>query len=91
MLDPTYPHASDRHHDFILQGARETAQRADALGVHYQFVLRPGRDDDRRVVDRLAARAYVVLTDLFPTAGVRERTARFAERAGFLDLKVDFK
>jgi len=88
-LDPTYPHASDRHHDFILQGARETAQRAETLGVHYQFVLRPGRDDDRRVVDRLAARAYVVLTDLFPTAGVRERTARFAERAGCRVLAID--
>src|SRR5512142_299149 len=24
-LDPTYPHASDRVHDFILRGARDTA------------------------------------------------------------------
>ena len=28
-LDPTYPHASDRHHTFILQGARDTARDAD--------------------------------------------------------------
>lgn len=88
-LDPTYPHASDRHHAFILHGARETAQRAAELGVHYQFVLRPRRDDDRRVVDRLAARAYVVITDLFPTAGVRERTQRFAERAPCRVLAID--
>jgi deoxyribodipyrimidine photo-lyase len=88
-LDPTYAHASDRHHTFILQGARETARRAERLGLHYHFVLRRRRDDDRRVVDRLAARAYVVFTDLFPTAGVAERTARFAARVGCRVLAVD--
>ncbi len=88
-LDPTYPYAANRHHTFILQGARDTAQRADALGLHYQFVLRRRRDDDRRVVDRLAARAYVVFTDLFPTAGVRERTQRFADRVSCRVLAVD--
>jgi deoxyribodipyrimidine photo-lyase len=88
-LDPTYPHASDRHHTFILQGARDTARHAARLGVHYQFVLRRRRDDDRRVLDRLAARAYVVFTDLFPTAGVRERTERFAERVPCRVLAID--
>ncbi|MEO7360224.1 MAG: deoxyribodipyrimidine photo-lyase [Gemmatimonadaceae bacterium] len=88
-LDPTYPHASDRHHTFILEGARETAQRAEELGIHYQFVLRERRDDDRRVVDRLAARAYLVFTDLFPTAGIRERSERFAQRAPCRVLAID--
>lgn len=88
-LDPTYPHASDRHHTFILQGARDTARRADSLGLYYQFVLRRRRDDDRRVLDRLSARAYVVFTDLFPTAGVRARTERFAERVSCRVLAVD--
>ncbi|MBC8089058.1 MAG: deoxyribodipyrimidine photo-lyase [Phycisphaerae bacterium] len=88
-LDPTYPHAADRHHTFMLQGARDTAQRAEETGIHYQFVLRERRTDDRRVVDRLASRAYLVVTDLFPTAGIRERTARFAERVGCRVLAVD--
>lgn len=88
-LDPTYPHAADRHHTFILHGARDTAREAVSRGLYYQFVLRRRRDDDRRVVDRLASRAYVVFTDLFPTAGVRERTARFAERAACRVLAVD--
>ena len=88
-LDPTYPHASDRHHTFMLEGARETAQRASEIGLHYQFVLRERRDDDRRVLDRLSARAYLVVTDLFPTAGVRERTERFAYRAQCRVLAVD--
>jgi deoxyribodipyrimidine photo-lyase len=88
-LDPTYPYAADRHHTFILQGARDTARHAEQLGLHYQFVLRPRRDDDRRVVDRLAARAYVVFTDLFPTAGIRERVARFADRCSCRVLAID--
>jgi deoxyribodipyrimidine photo-lyase len=88
-LDPTYPHASDRHHTFILQGARDTARHAEQLGLYYQFVLRARRDDDRRVLDRLAARAYAVITDLYPTAGVRERTERFGERVNCRVLAID--
>ncbi len=80
-LDPTYEHASDRIHTVILENARALHARAEALGFSYQFVLRRRRDDDRRVVDRLAARAALVVTDLFPTAGIAERTARFAGRA----------
>jgi deoxyribodipyrimidine photo-lyase len=79
-LDPTYEYASDRIHSGILRGARHTAQRAAELGLTYQFVLRRRVADDRRIVDRLAARAARVVTDLFPTAGIAERTARFAAR-----------
>ncbi|MCE2901000.1 MAG: deoxyribodipyrimidine photo-lyase [Gemmatimonas sp.] len=88
-LDPTYPFAADRHHTMILQGARDTARHAEQSGLHYQFVLRRRRDDDRRVVDRLAARAYVVVTDLFPTAGIRDRVARLAERVTCRVLAID--
>ena len=79
-LDPTYEHANDRIHAFVLHNARELAARAAPLGLHYQFVLRRRRDDDRRVVDRLAARAAIVVTDHYPTAGVAERTRRLADR-----------
>lgn len=79
-LDPTYEHANDRIHSFILHNARELAARAESEGLHYHFVLRRRRDDDRRVVDRLAARAALVVTDRFPTCGIAERTQRFAER-----------
>ena len=79
-LDPTYEHANDRIHSFILHNARELAQRAEATGLRYQFALRRRRADDRRVVDRMASRAALVVTDDFPTAGIAERTQRFAAR-----------
>ncbi|HVE77461.1 MAG TPA: deoxyribodipyrimidine photo-lyase [Gemmatimonadaceae bacterium] len=88
-LDPTYEFASDRFHTFTMEGARELAVRAAGQGYHYQFVLRRRRDDDRRVVDRLANRACLVVTDAFPTAGVAERTARFAARARCRVVAVD--
>lgn len=79
-LDPTYEHANDRIHSFVLHNARALAARAESLGFTYRFRLRYRRDDDRRVVDRLAARAALIVTDAFPTAGIAERTARFAAR-----------
>ena len=88
-LDPTYAHASARFHTFILQGAREIAQRAEALGLTYRFALRRRREDDHRVLDRLARRATLVVTDLFPTAGVAERSQRFADRVNCRVLAVD--
>ncbi len=88
-LDPTYPYASDRVHTFVLEGARETARAARRRGLHYRFSLRRRRDDDRRVVDRLAARAALVVTDHYPTAGVHERSRRFAQRARCRVVAVD--
>ena len=88
-LDPTYEHASDRIHAFILENARELAQRATRLGLTYRFALRRRRNDDRRVVDHIAERAVMVVTDAFPTAGIAERTRRFAERAQLRVVAVD--
>lgn len=88
-LDPSYPYASDRVHTFVMQGARNLAARANELGLTYRFALRRSRDDDRRVVDRIAARAALVVTDLYPTAGVLDRTLRFADRAACRVVMVD--
>jgi deoxyribodipyrimidine photo-lyase len=88
-LDPSSEHASARFHTFIMQGAREIARRADRLGLTYRFALRRRRNDDRRVLDRLARRATIVVTDLFPTAGVAERSQRFADRVNCRVLAVD--
>ena len=88
-IDPTYPHASARFHTFVMEGARELAVRAERLGLTYRFALRARRDDDRRVVDRLAQRAALVVTDLFPTAGVAARSQRLADRVDCRAVAVD--
>jgi deoxyribodipyrimidine photo-lyase len=88
-IDATYPYASDRFHTFMLQGAQELAARATRLGLTYRFALDPRRDEDPSVIDRLARRAAVVVTDNFPTEGVAARSQRLAERAHCRVVAVD--
>ena len=88
QLDPSYPHASARHHTFLLQGARDIALRARELGIEYQFTFSRSRFI-AAPVERLAARAALVVTDLFPTGGVAERSAAFAERAWCRVMAID--
>src|SRR4051812_8491011 len=88
-LDPTQPFASARFHTFILQGAKELADRARERGLTYRFAIRRRRDDDRRVLARLAQRAAIVVTDLFPTAGVAARSQRLADRVNCRVVAVD--
>ncbi|MEP6990379.1 MAG: deoxyribodipyrimidine photo-lyase [bacterium] len=76
-------HASARFHTFVLEGARDLARRAESLGLTYRFALGPSS------AAPLAARACVVVTDLFPTDGVAERSAQLAARANCRVLAVD--
>ena len=86
--DPAAPHASDRFHLFVLQGAREIARDAERRGLRYQFVLRHGRREAEWVA-RMSQRAVLVVTDAFPTDGVPARSARVAEDARCRVVAVD--
>ena len=88
-LNPHYEHANDRTHTMIVGNAVELGRRADALGYTYLFHLRTTVAGDNRVVDRLATRASLVVTDAFPTAGVDSRSARVAARIGCRMMAVD--
>ena len=88
-IDPTYPYASARFHTFMMQGAQELAARAGGLGLTYRFALHRRRSDDRRLVDLLARRAALVVTDLFPTSEVSARSQRLADRVNCRVVAVD--
>ncbi len=88
-LNPHYEFANDRTHAMILGNAVELAQRAEALGHSYVFHLRRRTQDYNRVVDKLASRAVLVITDAFPTAGIDARSARVAERVPCRMLAVE--
>ena len=88
-LDSAHEYASARFHTFVMQGAREIARRAESLGLAYRFALHRRRGDDELVLERLAARAALVVTDLFPTSGVAERSQRVADRVNCRVLAVD--
>ena len=88
-LNPQYEYANDRIHAMILGNAVELDRRASELGYTYLFGLRHRITDDNRVVDRLAARATLVVTDAFPTAGIDARSARVASRIRCRMLAVE--
>jgi deoxyribodipyrimidine photo-lyase len=88
-LNPHYEFANDRTHAMILGNAGELAKQAHALGYSYLFHLRRRLGDDNRVVDRLAARAVLVVTDAFPTAGIDARSRRVAVRVPCRMLAVE--
>ena len=74
-LDEGYPHASDRHHTFILEGARDVAGELSRRGVGYAFHLaRPGHRGPHLLT--LARRAGAVVTEEMPVPFLRRWTER---------------
>lgn len=88
-LDSDYEHASDRMHTFALQGARDVAREAEALGYTFRFLLRRRRGEPSRAIERLAARACLIVTDAYPTGGTAARTAQLARSAPCRVVTVD--
>lgn len=74
------PYASDRHHTFILEGARNAAARLRAIGIGSALhVERPGHRGPHLTC--LAERAALVVTDEMPVQPWRRWTERLAERS----------
>lgn len=62
-IDERYPHASYRHHRFLLEGAADVAYRAKELGVdHLLHVARDGHRTPNLL--NLSHEAAVIVTDL---------------------------
>lgn len=64
-LSERYPFASDRHHTFILEGARDVEAECAQRGIGYAFHLeRPGHRVPALTL--LSARASLVVTETMP-------------------------
>ncbi|MGH7294952.1 MAG: deoxyribodipyrimidine photo-lyase, partial [Polyangiaceae bacterium] len=88
-LRPDYPHASDRLHTFVLEGARDVAAGLERRGVAHAFFLPRSAPEARGVVARLARRACAVVSDDFPGFVVPAHHAAVAARASCPYLVVD--
>lgn len=66
-LAEKYAYASDRHHTFILEGARDVARQLAARGIGHAFHLeRPGQR--KPYLRELASAAALVVTEDLPVA-----------------------
>jgi photolyase PhrII len=73
-LSERYPYASDRHHMFILEGARNFAADLQARRIGSAFHLERDGHRGPHLVS-LARRAALVITELMPVAPLRAWTA----------------
>ncbi len=69
-LSSDYRYASDRHHSFIIDGARDVQRAFDDSGISYAFHL-ASRDDKQSHLIDLASAAAVVVTEDMPVDPVR--------------------
>ena len=78
-LSERYPYASDRHHTFILEGARDVQAECAARGIGYAFHLeRPGHRQP--ALRQLASNAALVVTETMPLPPLDTWTRQLAAR-----------
>ncbi len=83
-----HPFANDRHHTFILEGARDLAAAYAERGIAYAcHVERPGHRGP--VLVQLAAHAALVVTELMPVAPLSHWTASLAAKSAAPVWQVD--
>jgi deoxyribodipyrimidine photo-lyase len=88
-LRVAYPWACRRFHAFVLDGMREHRSQAEAAGVAYHPYVEPSDGAGKGLVQALAERAAVVVTDDFPTFFLRRMQAALAPRLSVALETVD--
>lgn len=81
-----YPWASDRLHAFVVQGMAANAVAFARTGARYLPYLEPARDAGKGLLEALAARACLVVTDRFPAFFLPRMVAA---AAGRLDVRLE--
>ncbi len=82
------PYASDRHHTFVLQGARDVQASIGNCGVEYAFQLKRATEGDAGL-KALAERSAAVIIEQMPTVWHRHGTALLAAQVTASIIAVD--
>ena len=87
-LGGRHPFNSDRHHTFIMEGAREVQQQLQDRGISYAFYLgrRPNKPSPLK---SLARRATLVITEDYPAPPFPQWSRQLAERVDTAVWTID--
>jgi deoxyribodipyrimidine photo-lyase len=84
-----YPWANDRLHRFIIDGMADNARRLASSGAFYYPYVEPERGTGKGLLQALASRACVVVTDEFPAFFLPHAVAGAAKRLSVRLERVD--
>lgn len=84
-----YPWASDRLHTFVLDGMRENRKTFAKKPVLYHPFVEESRHAGKGLLESLARRACVIVTDDYPAFFLPRMIRHAASRAGILMEAVD--
>lgn len=84
-----YPFASDRFHAFVIQGMRDNASDCASSQAAYYPYLEPSPGAGSGLLEMLARRSAVVVTDWFPSAFLPRMVAAAAARCAVRTEAVD--
>ena len=84
-----YRWASDRLHRFVVQGMEVNGRRCAAQGVAYYPYVEPQPGDGKGLLEALASRACLVITDDFPSFFLPRMVASAGRRLDVRLEKVD--
>ncbi len=83
-----YRYASDRHHTFMLQGARDVQKEFEKLAISYAFHLATREDRRPHLID-LANMSQVVVTEDFPVDPPRRFVEALKQKTETPIISVD--
>lgn len=84
-----YPWASDRIHQFILQGMKEHLQYAHTHDINYLAYAEKTKGEGRGLVKRLCEQAAVLISDEFPVFIIPEHNRAVASKVEIPFFTVD--
>ncbi|MGD8662784.1 MAG: NAD(P)-binding protein, partial [Desulfobacterales bacterium] len=87
-LGGRHPFNSDRHHTFIMEGAREVQQELQDRGISYAFYL-GRRPNEPSPINSLAQRATLIIAEDFPAPPLARWTRQLAEQVDAAVWAVD--
>lgn len=84
-----YPWASDRFHQFLLEGMAENREITSKYNIHHYVYLESKHGEILELVEELATYSSVIISDEYPVFIIKKRNAHFSKRFKVPFITID--